>query len=295
MAFEKTAHTALDNYICLVHYIKCANSSNFMDYKSKKIENKILNITKTGIYKFRFLNGALLGRICKFKIQRIPASEQTKNFNTSVYWKTIHDTTFTTENEKHIIKSDTSFQDFYSSTPQISSQNALNGNSNRQVIDFSLPLNTVSWSFYIGTGNKGNAAYENAKASFMKTATKAALRIPGYGPMAALALTGVSYISQMQGGDNVKYWFLSDAKSVSLFYNSQSFEQYKQGDVINEASQMKYPLKGKVYLALYNDNTFDPITVTIKATSMIVNEQWGTRPIKKISVASREEAYLKNN
>jgi hypothetical protein len=58
--------------------IELPSSSKFMDYKTKKIQNKIINVNRTGIYKFRFANSAISGRICKFKIQRIPASEATK-------------------------------------------------------------------------------------------------------------------------------------------------------------------------------------------------------------------------
>ena len=270
------------------------SSSKFMDYKTKKIENKILNITNTGVYKFRFSNSAISGRICKFKIQRIPASEVTKNFNTSVYWKTIHDTTYTTEQEQYLIKTDTSFSDFYSSSPQVSSQNAINGNHNYQVIDFDLPNNTISWSFYIGTGKEGKEEYDKSREKFLKSAASAALKIPGYGAMGALALTGVSYFNKVQGEDNVKYWFLSDANSSALFQSNQKFYQYKQGDVVNEACQMKSPLKGKVFIALLNDNTVDPIVVTVKTTAVIVNQQWGTRPVQKMHVASHQEAYLKN-
>ena len=277
-----------------IEIVELPSSSKFMDYKTKKIENKTLNITRTGIYKFRFSNSAISGRICKFKIQRVPASETTKAFNTSVYWKTIYDTTYTTEQEKYLIKTDTTFSDFYSSNPQISSTNALNGNNNYQVIDFVLPDNTVSWSFYIGTGQEGKEEYEKSRESFMHNTASTVSKIPGYGAMAALALTGVSYFGKVQGADNVKYWFLSDANSVALFQSGQTFQQYKKGDVLNEASQMKSPLKGKVYLALLNDNTIDPIVVTIKATAVIVNQQWGTRPIQKMHVGSHQEAYLKN-
>ena len=91
--------------------------------------------------------------------------------------------------------------------------------------------------------------------------------------MAALALTGASYINQVQGADNVKYWFLSSVDDVQRFNSDITFYQYKKGDVVNEAAQMKSPLKGRVYVALLNDNTIDPINVMIKATSMIVKEK----------------------
>jgi hypothetical protein len=277
-----------------VEIIELPSSSKFMDYKASKIENKIINVARSGIYKFRLLNSAVSGRICKVKIQRIPSSEATKNFNTSVYWRTVQDTTYTPTQEKYLVKSDTIAQEIYSSTPQISSMNALNGNRNFQIVDFLLPENTISWSFYIGTGNEGKAEYEKARTSFTQSAAATVSKIPGYGPLAALALTGVSYFSKVQGEDNVKYWFLSDVKSVEQFYAGQSFMQYKQGDVITEASQMKFPLQGKIHLALWNDNTIDPIQVTIKVAVIQVIQQWDTRIIQVMKVTNRQVPYLKD-
>lgn len=277
-----------------IEIIELPSSSKFMDYKSSKIENKILNIPRTGIYKFRFSNSAVGGRICKVKIQRIPVSDATKNFNSTVYWRTIQDTTYTPTEEKYLVKSDTTAEEIYSSNPQISSANALNGNRNSQVVDFVLPDNTISWSFYIGTGSEGKTEYDNAIASFTQNAAVAVSKIPGYGPMAALALTGVPYFNEVQGEDNVKYWFLSDANSVALFNAGQPFYQYKMGDVISEASQMKSPLNGKVYLALLNDNTIDPIKVTINVTVIQVSQEWASRIIQVMKVTNRQEPYLKN-
>jgi hypothetical protein len=264
-----------------------------MDYKSIKIVNKILNITRTGIYKFSFSNSAISGRICKVKIQRIAANESTKSFNSSVYWRTIQDTSYLPKEEKYLVKSDTIAQEIYSSSPQISSTSALNGNKNRQVVDFVLPDNTISWSFYIGTGSEGKEEFDRARNDFTQSAAIAVAKIPGYGAMAALALTGVSYFNKVQGEDNVKYWFLSDANSVALFEANQNFMHYKKGDVINEASQMKSPLTGKIYLALLNDNSFDPIIVTIKVTAVSVEQEWKTRIIQEMKVVNREEPYLK--
>ncbi len=269
------------------------SSSKFMDYKTKKIDSKILNISRTGIYQFRLTNSALSGRVCKIKIQRIPGSDLTKNFNSSVYWKGIQDTTFTAREERYLVRSDTTIHEVYSSNPQISSQTALNGNKNHQVVDFELPNNTVAWSFYIGTGNAGSTEYDNARSKFISAASSLS-KIAGYGPLAALALTGVSYFNKIQGDDNVKYWFLNDMRSVNLFSTGQAFFQYKKGDVINEASRMTSPLQGKIYLGLLNDNTVEPIKVIIRVAAVQVVQQWALRTVQDMRVANRQEPYLKN-
>ena len=67
----------------------------FAEHKVKKIANKTIRILKTGVYQFRLVNNGILGRTCVLKIQRIPASEKTTAFSSTVYWRTAHDTIHT--------------------------------------------------------------------------------------------------------------------------------------------------------------------------------------------------------
>jgi hypothetical protein len=276
-----------------IEIIELPSSSKFMDYKTKRIASKAINITRTAIYKFRFANSALSGRICKFKIQRIPASSTTQNFNTNVYWRTVYDTAYTPIQERYLEKSDTIISNVVDQTAKVSSQSALNGNPNKTVVDFTLPESTIAWSYYIGVGSEGKAAYESAKEGFVNTAAKSVSKISGYGTMAALALYGLNTFSKVQGRDNVKYWFISDWDNVLLFQSGNSFLQYKQGDVVNDASQMKTPLTGKVYLGLLNDNMMEPIEVIIRATAIQIFQTWGERTVNQISISSRIEPFLK--
>src|SRR5262245_18057972 len=62
-----------------VEIVEMPSSSKFSEFKTRKIENKTTNVARTGIYKFRFANSALIPRVCKFKIQRIPAGPSTQN------------------------------------------------------------------------------------------------------------------------------------------------------------------------------------------------------------------------
>lgn len=277
-----------------VEIAELPSSSRFKDYKTSKIEKQIVSIPQTAVYKFRFTNTAIGGRVCKIKIQRIPAKQSTASFNSNVFWRTVLDTSYKTEQEK-LLKKDTSFQEVYASTIQISSKYALNGNKNYQIVDFSLPENTHAWSFYIGIGEKGKQEFVKANDNFIQNVAKVISHITDYGPLAALALTGVSYFNKVQGDDNVKYWFIKDTANVRMFKANQNFTYYKMGDVVSEASQMKSPLKGKIYLALMNDNRVYPIQLTIKATAVLVKDVWNVRTVRKmISITERQEAYLKN-
>lgn len=264
-------------------------SMKFMGYKTKKIENKELHVPKTGVYKFIFTNSAFGERVCKFKIQRVPAGPDTRNFNTNINLKTVYDTAYVMEDESYVIKADTSFQNFYSSTIQVTAKNVLNNLNNYQVVDVDLPENTASWSFYIGTGREGQAEYERAVKNFTPQVVASIAKIPNYGPLAALALTGISYFSKIQGEDNVQYWFLKTPEDVNTFKAGRAFTCYKTGNVLNEASKMGNPLKGKLYLALVNDNAIEPIVVTVKLSAVVVKKVTGTRQVRKMHVTARQE------
>jgi len=267
------------------------SSSKFMDYKTKKVENKILNIAKTGIYKFRFANSALTGRICKFKIQRIPANETTKKFNTNVYWKDVFDTTYTMEQERCLVKADTIISNL---TDQVAKVHSIgNANGNKTSFNFTLPENTIAWSYYIGVNQAGKQVFENAAKELSKSLSPLLLRMPEYGPMAALALGGVSYLSQIQSGEDIDFYIV-DNNNVNLFLTNQSFNYIKKGKVENDYSKMASPLNGMYNMCLLNDNAVLGVDVLVKITAIIVNKQWGSRQVQKMHIASRQEAYLKN-
>jgi hypothetical protein len=277
-----------------IEVIELPASQRFMEYNSKRIRNKEIIAEHSGIYKFRLVNTSAVPKICKLKIKRVADSDNKEKFNSTIYWRTVQDTTYTPVEEKYVVKRDTLIQEIYSGNPQIAARYAINGSHNFQIIEFTLPENTIRWSFFIGTGKEGKEVLDKAKTNFTLNAASVISKIPEYGPMAALALTGVSYFGSMQGEDNVKYWFLKDSYNVQQFIDNKTYEFYKKGDVITEACQMRYPLKGKVHLAVMNDNSVESILLTIKVVTVEVRQQWGKRIIQKIKVVNRDEPYLKN-
>ena len=92
-----------------VEIIELPSSSKFMDYKTTKIENKKILVNQKGVYQFKFNNSALVGRICKVKIQRIPKSEEFISFNTNWEWKTLYDTTYVPYTQDSLVGYDTSY------------------------------------------------------------------------------------------------------------------------------------------------------------------------------------------
>jgi len=274
-----------------IEVLEMPSSSKFMDYKTKKIENKTITISKTGIYKFRFANSAIRGRVCKFKIQRVPASDANKGFNSSVYWRTVNDTSYITSQERYLIKADTSVSNVMDAVAKVHSGGNLNGN--KTTLNFTLPQNTVAWSYYLGVDQAGQQAYEQATKQLAKSSAPILARIPGYGPLAALALGGVSYLSQLQSGEDIDYYVVT-SENGPLFSAGQQFSYLKKGKIINTYSKMEAPLRGSLFVCLSNDNAVTGVSVAVKVTAILVNEQWGTREVKTMRLTPRQEAYLKN-
>jgi hypothetical protein len=271
--------------------IEYQSSIIFSDYKIKSAINKTIIIPRTGIYKFRFNNSNISARFCRLKIHRIPEKEETTNFNTNVYWKTIYDTTFYSVDETYLIRRDTTVQNFEDKVVKVHS--SLNMNGNKTSFSFTLPDNTVAWSYYIDVNQAGQAAYEKATTEIANNAAPLVARIPGWGPLAALALYGTSYIAKIQNGEDIDY-YLFDSNNASLYYSGVNAYSLKYGKVITDNVRMSSPLKGVLYFYFSNDNAVMAVTVSVKITAVMVKEQWGTRPVQKMTIKSHEEPYLKN-
>ena len=267
------------------------DASIFMDYKTQKINDKTININKRGIYKFSFKNSSAGVRICKVKIERIAESSENKNFNTTVYWKTLRDTNYYYVNEKYLINKDTAFINVASPVVKVHSTTNLNGN--KSTFNFSLPKNTVSWSYYVGVDQAGQEAYEKATKELSEKATPLIAKIPGYGPLAALALGSTSYISKLQRGEDIDFYIV-EGENVNLFLRGQQFYYIKKGKVINDFGLLTSPLKGNLHFCLSNDNAVTGVTVTVKVVAVTVTENWGTQQVKKFKVNSWQSPYLKN-
>lgn len=267
--------------------------SIFMDYKSHKIENKTLSIAETGIYQFRFANANIIsGRICKFKIQRIPGDENSKKFNTTVYERTIYDTTYTYEQEKYIVKSDTIISEILNQTAKVHS--SLNMNGNKTTTSFTLPQNTVAWSYYIGVDQEGQKSYEDATKELMAKTPLSVLKLINSNPLTALALGITPYLSQIQRGEDVDY-ALIEGESANSFTFGRPSHAYKSGKVINEFSRMN-AREGSNNLAFCfsNDNAITPVSVIVKVMAIQANIIYATRQEKKMTIIAKQEKYLKN-
>jgi len=273
-----------------VEIVEMPSTSKFMEYKTSKIENKTINVARTGIYKFRFANSALLPRICKYKIQRIPASQATQNFNTTVYFDEYFDTTYTTEIENYIDRSDTVINNFQDRTIKVNPLTA--PGSSKSIFNFVLPENTIAWSYYISADNAGRQVYFDAAKVLASTSGREVSKFPTYGPLAALALETPSYLTKLDTGQHINYWIVEN-ENAELFKNGDQFRFVKKGKAINDFSKME-PRDGVFYFCLHNDRKDVPVTVLVKITAIKVNEMLSSRTVQKMHVTTKRGMHLKN-
>jgi hypothetical protein len=285
-SFEETSGKEMKE----VEIVEMPGTSKYMEYKTSKIENKTIKVSKTGIYKFRFANSAIIPRVCKYKIQRIPAGPATQSFNTTVYFDEYNDTTYTNEVETYVDRSDTIISNFQDRTIKVNPLSA--PGSSKTSFNFVLPENTVAWSYYVSTNKAGQQIYLDATKSLTANSGSVFEKFPKYSPLAAVALGARSYLTKTDTGQHINFWIVEN-ENAELFQNGEQFRFIKKGRGINEFSRME-PGEKAFYFCLHNDYQDTPVTVMVKITAILINEKFSSEPVRKMHVTLKKGMHLKN-
>src|SRR3954464_2287499 len=240
--FESTTGRELMEF----EILRYPHYSKFRKDNQVKMKAEKLGIDETGVYWFRMANRSGTERNCHLQIRRIPASASTKNFKTTVAWKTISDTTYTQATEKYVTRRDTSV---INRELAVTVHAASSPYGPSQSPEFTLPGNIIAWSFYIGVNQPGQQAFQAAAQKFAQANTPQQTTITGYGPLAALALTGKSDFARLDNGQVITY-SLVDATNVALAQQNQPFKSFRSKKVSNDFTAMKEPREGKYYFYL---------------------------------------------
>lgn len=274
-----------------VEILEYPSSTRFSDYKTASVKEKKLSVAHSGIYSFRFYNDDSKAKVIKYTINRIPAGESTSHFNSTVYWKEVNDTTDIHTENQTIVTTDTIISNLVDKVVNIHAW--LSAQSNKTALKYSLPPRTIAYSYYIGVNQAGNKMFSDATANMLRSCSPLVAAIPGYGPLAALALNGTSFLTTLPGGESVEYW-ITDTANSQLFTNDKPFRYIRQGNIVNDFSRLTTPLTGDYFICLKNSNKIQSIDVTIKVTAVSLHERKTTRPVKKYTVSIKRLPYLKD-
>ncbi|MHB1279197.1 MAG: hypothetical protein ACYC1Q_12470 [Bacteroidia bacterium] len=282
-----------------VEILEYPSASRYTDFKISSASNKIISVNKEGVYQFRFKNGNVAKRVCKYTIERIAASEDTKNFNTSVEWITHTDTVWRTFTKDVTIGHDTTIMKLSRKVVDTVFQkeellldkservhSTTNSNGNKRSVYFTLPPNrteayettkVVSWAYWVGVGEEANKAWkENAKA--ISTFTEGAARI-FLTPLGALAVGAITDLALPKLGEDV-YYALTDETNRVQFHNGQQFRMYDEGKGVAGYKKIVEPglCQGAYFLCLSNDNDWQGIDVNIKVIAIIETTLYRDEP-----------------
>lgn len=267
------------------------SSVKFMDYKSVKVENKRIVVNATGIYRFRFSNSALSGRVCKVKIQREPSTNATKNFRTDVLWRTVYDTVGNVRQERYLAGRELKVVRLVKDKYNINSASKvlLNGKS-RVLVPVTVPANTVSL-YYTFSAYRDKAMLESTHANVNLLGQLSRLIDP-----TGLSKVAITSLAAPPGGNACDIYELTPI-DAQRFVEKLSCSVVGDGTRENLTSGVvqinSYP-SPMFYLGIRNSDMFYAIGVSLEVVAVTMNERWDTRNVKDDVINSRQEPYLAN-
>lgn len=306
-----TLEVADKNYLSEVEVLEYPSNSKFQDINVTKLNLKTIVVPNQGIYVFRFKNLAPTSRVCKFKIQRTPASDASSNFNSKVTWKQQQQTVYKTytkdvvvgydtlhvqKNKREVVKTELSEDIIMDKTERISSKSLI-GNKNLKMIEVNLPQNEitadkakkiVAWAYWIGVGKEANEAWKKNVTIFRNVASGAAT-ILGGGPLAGYAIGTVAALAMPTMGEDVAYWFIADAKNKDLFLANKAFNDFDKGKGVAAYGKNTNKTQGTFYIGLMNDNTFQEIDANIKISVLWETKYYEDKSYIEKNIAPRYE------
>ncbi len=261
----------------------------FKDIDSKKTVNKRFYVVKKGVFCFKLVNNNLLaGRTIRFTVERVPATEATRRFDTTVEWKTRQDTTYDYNmadwdvkeipiTKKTLIKQDTQVVNLFDKSARMDGKYVMGGKT-QTTVSFTLPKNsyfpdsknpyksteTVSWAYWIGVGQESGKAYNEQNKKLGGIVSTAAKMAGPYGVLAGLAIDGISMVAGSSPlGDNVIYTvFVKDLSNKKVKIDA--------GNGTAASAKNTSNLQGEVSFMLENDNLRDGIDATVRAVAVQV-------------------------
>ncbi len=272
-----------------VEIIEYPSTSKFFEFKTDKISEKRIKVNKDAIYKFRLKGGGLGTKICRAKILRIPGSEESASFDTSVKWKVRYDSTYTTKYEKILVQTDTSIVTVADRVERVHSKTNLD-NPNVTQFNVNLPENkrleletseVIAWAYWLGVGSEGQEAYEQEKKNFLMKNTSSLSAID---PVAGLALGVYTILAKPPKGENIQYWF-------TTYYNGAP-SNLTHGNSVIANGRITKMTQGGFTVTLQNDNIMNGVNVSVKIAAIMINKKYEKRPYQKLTVQEYQYPVL---
>jgi len=214
-----------------------------------------ITVEERSIFEFLFATNFAFDRNAKITIGRIPASEATKDFNTSVALK-----------KKYKAITLQPSQDFWVN----SGSNAALGGRSRITLPLEFPKNTVEWYYKFAASRNANEIAQ----------TKEKLHLVGELTQLISGFTGgalniaVEELTQPPGANYCDV-FLLNKDNLSPFEQKTEFTYITEGTMANYISgvvQMKCCTNDIHYIGVRNPDTFYGIQVAIEVVAIVMEQ-----------------------
>ncbi len=275
-----------------VEIFEYPETSVYMDFKTSLVQDKSISVRKKGIYKFSFRNKAMGNRVAKVKIERVPATTESAEFNTLVYWRTVSDTTYYTDTERYLIGKEHKTKTIVPTAKYYvnSGSNAtFKGGKSRVAFPVTLPLNTVEW-YYQFTATRDESEIKKTTSAFDLAGDLSKL----IDETGALSF-GIEALTQPPGANYCDIYLMSngnrsafEAKNKFYFKASGTRENIKSGLV-----QIKDASERNLTIGIKNPDSMHGIHVAIEVVAVVLEIKYGKREVEKFKVKSWDEPYLK--
>ncbi|HEX2629482.1 MAG TPA: hypothetical protein VHM26_10725 [Chitinophagaceae bacterium] len=296
-----------------VEVLEYPSTSKFSDFKTSKVEAKSFAVLKQSVYIFRFKNSALGGRVCKIHIQRIPANEGTRNFNTAVTWmdkqdtswtsftKDVvigYDTTYEQKTKKELIKTEQHEELILDKVQRVHSE--IHSNGNRTSVFFTFPPNVltgnktrkvVAWAYWVGVGEEANQAWK-ANNKLISGAVKTAASYFTT-PLGGFALGLITDLALPNMGEDV-YYSVMDQRNRDLFLLKQQHRLFDEGKGVAGYKRFTNPVlcQGTYFVCMMNDNFRQGIDATVKVVAIIEENLYEDRSYTDTIIKPKMEKQI---
>jgi hypothetical protein len=223
---------------------------NFQDLK-----NVTFSVQSRGIYGFTFSTNHAFARDVSLTISRIPASEETVNFNSEVILKDIYSTVIIQQAQNFFING--------------GSKATFGDGKSRVTIPVTLPENVVKW-YYEFTAERSETENEGTK-QLLNLGSDLLYLVDQTGTLSF----GIDQITQPPGRDYCDV-YLIDHNNLHKFTSKLEFSHYPVGTRENFKSgivEIEYSWDTPIYLAIRNPSSFYGINVAIEVVAIVKEQQ----------------------
>ncbi|TRX61171.1 hypothetical protein FNH22_03705 [Fulvivirga sp. M361] len=227
------------------------SNDSFRDLNDVKVKVK-----ERSIYGFSFASNHTFDRDARFLIERIPESNETKDFNTTVSWQETYRVEVIQKPQKFYINS--------------GSHATFKGGKSRVVIPLRFPENTVKW-YYEFSASRDEDQIDN-----VTNALSLASELSTLVDQSGLLGFGIDQLTQPPGSDYCDVYLL-DHENSSPFTSKVEYSYYTEGTRENLTSgvvEIECCINLPTYLGLKNPDNLHGRHVVVEVAAIVKEEGW---------------------